>query len=48
MYFYLKFNKSKTNTIELLKEFVNNKLELKDITTKDSDLEDIFIKLLEN
>ncbi|MFL2660534.1 MAG: ABC transporter ATP-binding protein [Alphaproteobacteria bacterium] len=44
----LKFNKSKTNTIELLKEFVNNKLELKDITTKDSDLEDIFIKLLEN
>ena len=44
----LKFNKSKINTVELIKEFVNNKLELKDITTKESDLEDIFIKLLEN
>ena len=44
----LKFNKSKINTAELIKDFVNNKLELKDITTKESDLEDIFIKLLEN
>ena len=44
----LKFNKSKINTVELIMEFVNNKLELKDITTKESDLEDIFIKLLEN
>ncbi len=43
----LKFNKKHTNTADLIKEFVNNKLELKDITTKESDLEDIFIKLLE-
>ena len=44
----LKFNKSKINTAELIKQFVNNRIELKDITTKDSDLEDIFIKLLKN
>ncbi len=44
----LKFKKSKINTAELIKEFINNQLELKDITTKESDLEDIFIKLLKN
>lgn len=43
----LKFNKKDTNTADLIKEFVNKKLEFKDITTKESDLEDIFIKLLE-
>ena len=43
----LKFNKKETNTADLIKEFVNKKLEFKDITTKESDLEDIFIKLLE-
>ncbi len=44
----LKFNRSQINTAELIKEFINDKLELKDITTKESDLEDIFIKLLKN
>ena len=44
----LKFDKSKINTAELIKQFINNKLELRDITTKESDLEDIFIKLLKN
>ena len=44
----LKFNKSEINTAELIKEFINGKIDLKDITTKESDLEDIFIKLLKN
>ncbi|MEE2694812.1 MAG: ABC transporter ATP-binding protein [Pseudomonadota bacterium] len=44
----LKFKKSKINTADIIKEFVNKKFELKDISTKESDLEDIFIKLLEN
>ena len=41
----LKFNKNEINTAELIK-FINSKIDLKDITTKESDLEDIFIKLL--
>jgi len=44
----LKFNKSKINAANLIKEFVNNKSEIKDITTRESDLEDIFLKLLKN
>ena len=44
----LRFKKSEIQTPEIIKEFVNNKLKLKDITTKESDLEDIFIKLLKN
>ena len=44
----LKFNKNEINTAELIKEFINSKIDLKDITTKESDLEDIFIKLLKN
>ncbi len=44
----LRFNKSKLNTAELITEFVNNKSGIKDISTKESDLEDIFIKLLKN
>ena len=44
----LKFNKSKLNTAELIKGFVNNKSGIRDISTKESDLEDIFIKLLKN
>ena len=44
----LKFDKSKLNSAKLIKEFVNNKSEIKGISTKESDLEDIFIKLLKN
>mgnify|MGYP005711502877 FL=1 len=44
----LKFNKNEINTAELIKEFINSKIDLKDITTKESDIEDIFIKLLKN
>ncbi len=44
----LKFRKSQINTADLVKEFVDKKFELRDITTKESDLEDIFIKLLKN
>ncbi len=44
----LKFNKSKLNTADLIKGFVNNKSGIRDISTKESDLEDIFIKLLKN
>jgi ABC-2 type transport system ATP-binding protein len=44
----LRFKKSNINTADIIKEFVNNRFELKDISTKESDLEDIFIKLLEN
>ena len=36
----LKFNKNEINTAELIKEFINSKIDLKDITTKESDLED--------
>ncbi len=42
----LKFRKSEISTAEIIKLFVDRKLKLKDISTKDSDLEDIFIKLL--
>ncbi len=44
----LKYKKSQTNTAELIKELSNTNLGLKDISTKESDLEDIFIKLLKN
>ena len=44
----LKYKKSQTNTAELIKELSDTKLGLKDISTKESDLEDIFIKLLKN
>ena len=42
----LKFKKSQISTAEVIKAFVEKKFKLKDITTKESDLEDIFIKLL--
>jgi ABC-2 type transport system ATP-binding protein len=42
----LKFRKSEISTAEIIKLFVDRKFKLKDISTKDSDLEDIFIKLL--
>ncbi len=41
-----KFKKSQISAAELIKEISDNKLALKDISTKESDLEDIFIKLL--
>ena len=41
-----KFKKSQISTAELIKEISDNNLVLKDISTKESDLEDIFIKLL--
>ena len=44
----LKYKKSQTNTAELIKELSDTKLGFKDISTKESDLEDIFIKLLKN
>ena len=43
----LKFKKSQISTAEVIKAFVGKKFKLKEITTKESDLEDIFIKLLE-
>ena len=43
----LKFKKSQISTAEVIKAFVEKKFKLKEITTKESDLEDIFIKLLE-
>ena len=42
----LKFKKSKVSSAELINEFLKIKMEIKDISTKESDLEDIFIKLL--
>ena len=42
----LKFKKSQINTAQVIKAFVEKKFKLKEITTKESDLEDIFIKLL--
>jgi len=44
----LKFKKSDINTAKIVKIFVDNKFELKEISTKESDLEDIFLKLLKN
>ena len=41
-----KFKKSQISAAELIKEISDNNLILKDISTKESDLEDIFIKLL--
>ena len=42
----LKFKKSKISTADIVKIFVKNKFELKEISTKEADLEDIFLKLL--
>ena len=42
----LKFKKSKISTADIIKIFVEKKFKLKEISTKESDLEDIFIKLL--
>ena len=44
----LKFKKSQISTAEVIKAFVEKKFKLKEITTKESDLEDIFIKLLKD
>ena len=44
----LRFKKSEISTAEIVKIFVKNKFELKEISTKESDLEDIFLKLLKN
>ncbi len=44
----LRFKKSQINTAEIINAFVEKKFKLKEITTKESDLEDIFIKLLKN
>ena len=44
----LKFKKSEINTADIIKVFVEKKYNLRDISTKDSDLEDIFIKLLKD
>ena len=44
----LKFKKSKISTADIIKIFVEKKFKLKEISTKDSDLEDIFIKLLKD
>ena len=42
----LKFKKSKISTADIIKIFVEKKFKLKEISTKESDLEDIFIKFL--
>ena len=42
----LKFKKSKISTAEILKNLADQKFKLKEISTKESDLEDIFLKLL--
>ena len=42
----LKIKKSQINTAQVIKAFVEKKFKLKEISTKESDLEDIFIKLL--
>ena len=42
----LRFKKSQINTAVIIKTFVEKKFKLKEISTKESDLEDIFIKLL--
>tara|TARA_B100000579_G_C22797644_1_gene838040 strand:+ start:329 stop:1306 length:978 start_codon:yes stop_codon:yes gene_type:complete len=44
----LKFKKSEISTAKIVKIFVENKFQLKEISTKESDLEDIFLKLLKN
>tara|TARA_B100000029_G_C17527682_1_gene942223 strand:- start:547 stop:1461 length:915 start_codon:yes stop_codon:yes gene_type:complete len=42
----LKFKKSQISTAEILKTLVDRKFKLREISTKESDLEDIFLKLL--
>ena len=42
----LKFKKSQITTAEILKNLADQKFKLKEISTKESDLEDIFLKLL--
>jgi len=44
----LKFKKSRISTADIIKIFVEKKFKLREISTKDSDLEDIFIKLLKD
>ena len=44
----LKFKKSKISTADIIKIFVEKKFKLREISTKDSDLEDTFIKLLKD
>ena len=44
----LRFKKSEISTAEIIKEFVSKSYKLKDISTKESDLEDIFLKLLKD
>ena len=44
----LKFKKSKISTADIIKIFVEKKFKLREISTKDADLEDIFIKLLKD
>ena len=44
----LKFNKSENSVTNLVKIFEKTKFKIKDISTKDSDLEEIFINLLKN
>ena len=42
----LKFKKSEISTANIVKTFVDQKFELKEISTRETDLEDIFLKLL--
>ena len=42
----LRYSKKKINTGEILKKISESKLDIIELTTKDSDLEDIFIKIL--
>ena len=42
----LKFKKSEISTANIVKTFVDEKFQLKEISTRETDLEDIFLKLL--
>lgn len=44
----LRYSKKKINTGEILKKISESKLDIIELTTKDSDLEDIFIKILKS
>ena len=44
----LRFKKSKISTADIIKILLDSKFNFKEISTKDSDLEDIFIKLLKD
>ena len=44
----LRFKKSKISTADIIKILIDSKFNFKEISTKDSDLEDIFIKLLKD